>query len=186
MSSTEAPSHCLSPGTTGNFPWDYWVSKSSRICKNSLSYPITNVCSSLRPVSTHIKKILQASNLFSCVISENPTNSVPSSHPFILILPVFLSDILFIPSLLSWLPIHCKLPASCLHAAGSGSLPTFPSVLSITGSLSPEERRSTAAPASLLFVEPIWAWGGTWSPLPEGAPLRDTGKQSPATLIPLF
>ena len=59
VSGTEAPSHCLSPGTVGNFPWDYWVSKSYRIFENSFSYQITNVYSSLRPVSTYVKKILQ-------------------------------------------------------------------------------------------------------------------------------
>lgn len=48
----------LSPGTLGNFPWDYWVSKSYRICKNSLSYQITSVYSFLRPVSTHMKTTL--------------------------------------------------------------------------------------------------------------------------------
>ena len=58
VSSTEAPSHCLSPGTLGNFPWDYGVSKSYRICKNSLSYHITSVYSFLRPVSTHMKTTL--------------------------------------------------------------------------------------------------------------------------------
>lgn len=49
--STEAPSHCLPAGTPGDLPWDYSVSKSYRIFKNSFSCQVTKVySSSLRPI----------------------------------------------------------------------------------------------------------------------------------------
>lgn len=120
----------------GDLPWDYSVSKSYRIFKNSFSYQIMNVHSSpLRAVGTHIKKILQANNLFSCVNPENPTDSFSSGYPFIFIFifcqffsQTFTSFLLGIPSfpfITGFLLPACGLPSLTLRACSP--LPSQPS-----------------------------------------------------------
>lgn len=113
--------------------------------------------------NTYEENPLSKQLVFTCHLWK-PAHSFPSSHPFIFDLPVFVSDILIIPSVYSRLPI-----ASCLQAALSGSPPTFPSLPPITDSPSPDQWATTAAPAKLL-IEPTWAWGGTRPRPPEAAP----------------
>lgn len=113
--------------------------------------------------NTHEENPLSKQLVFTCHLWK-PAHSFPSSHPFIFDLPVFVWDILIIPSVYSRLPI-----ASCLQAALSGSPPTFPSLPSITDSPSPDQWATTAAPAKLI-IEPPWAWGGTRPRPPKAAP----------------